>query len=167
MLPRISREEAIEQGLPRFFTGIPCRKGHVSQRYTCNRWCVTCNGLSKKNWHNRQPKTRKQKYDKQWIANNPAKRKATKQRHLRKLKMDVIKIYGGKCKCCKEKEPLFLTVDHVNGDGKDHRKEIVGQAFYRYLRKLGKPDTRFQLLCFNCNIAKSLFGVCPHQRNKT
>lgn len=102
-------------------------------------------------------------YDKDWIVKNPDKHKANKQRHLRKLKLDVIQIYGGKCKCCGEEEPLFLTIDHVNNDGKDHRKEIVGQAFYRYLRNLGKRDPRYRLLCFNCNIARSLFGVCPHQ----
>lgn len=161
---RISREKAQTSGLVRFFTGKPCAKGHVAEQYTSNRWCVICSAISKKDWHNKQPKDRKREYDKQWVADNPERHRATKQRHLRKLKLDVLKIYGNECKCCGETEPLFLTIDHVDNDGKTHRKEIVGQAFYRHLRDLSKPDKRYQILCFNCNIAKSLFGVCPHQR---
>lgn len=166
MSKKISQAKARKLGLTRFFTGKPCAKGHVAEQYVSNRWCVVCNKESKQNWHNRQPSERKREYDKQWAANNPEMLKAAKQRHLRKLKMSVIGIYGGECRCCGEKEPLFLTIDHVDNDGKDHRKEIVGQAFYRYLRNLGEPDRRFQLLCFNCNIAKSLFGTCPHERGR-
>ena len=38
----ISREMAIRKGLPRYFTGLPCRNGHVAER-TLKKWeCVTC-----------------------------------------------------------------------------------------------------------------------------
>lgn len=167
MCKKIDLDTAKTAGLTRFFTGEPCRKGHVAERYVSNKWCVICNSTSKKKWSYKQPPERKRSYDKQWASNNPELRKATKSRHLRKLKMDVLNIYGNKCECCGESEALFLTIDHVNNDGKYHRKDMVGQAFYRYLRNLGVPDPRFQILCFNCNIAKSLFGSCPHARAKS
>ena len=40
--PVISRAEAKMRGLQRFFTGKPCRRGHVVERYTGNRNCIAC-----------------------------------------------------------------------------------------------------------------------------
>jgi hypothetical protein len=42
MLPIISREEAKERGLKRFFTGKPCKHGHVDERATVNGLCFEC-----------------------------------------------------------------------------------------------------------------------------
>jgi hypothetical protein len=39
----LSRSEAAESGLSRFYTGTPCREGHRSERYVSNRQCVACN----------------------------------------------------------------------------------------------------------------------------
>ena len=39
----LTREEAAKRGLPRFWTGRPCKLGHWSQRYVSNRQCVECN----------------------------------------------------------------------------------------------------------------------------
>ena len=38
----ITREQAREGGRKRYFTGEPCKNGHVSERYTCDRKCVEC-----------------------------------------------------------------------------------------------------------------------------
>jgi len=58
----------------------------------------------------------------------------------RKIKLEVIEAYGGKCQCpggCDVTDPDFLTVDHVLGDGAKHRKEsgLVGSAIYSWLRR--------------------------------
>lgn len=39
----ITRKEAIEQGLKRYFTGKPCKHGHVSERYVGGGRCCYCN----------------------------------------------------------------------------------------------------------------------------
>ena len=39
----ISRAEAAQCGLSRFYTGKPCRAGHVAERYVGNKHCVACN----------------------------------------------------------------------------------------------------------------------------
>lgn len=83
----------------------------------------------------------------------------------RKLRERVLDEYGRMCACCGETTPQFLTVDHVNDDGAEHRKTLggYGRAIYRWLEKEGFPkDGRFQLLCHNCNQAKGLYGECPH-----
>ena len=37
-----TRREARARGLPRYFTGLPCSNGHVSDRYTSQAKCVAC-----------------------------------------------------------------------------------------------------------------------------
>ena len=38
----MTRAEAIDRGLPRYFTGKPCIHGHVADRGTLNSACVVC-----------------------------------------------------------------------------------------------------------------------------
>lgn len=38
----ISRDEASDLGLKKYFTGKPCKYGHVSQRYVKGHLCVAC-----------------------------------------------------------------------------------------------------------------------------
>jgi hypothetical protein len=38
----ISRSEAAERGLTRYFTGVACTRGHVAQRYVVGYGCVAC-----------------------------------------------------------------------------------------------------------------------------
>lgn len=38
----ITRDEAISRGYKKYFTGKPCKNGHVSQRYVSTRGCKEC-----------------------------------------------------------------------------------------------------------------------------
>lgn len=38
----LSRQEAIASGLKRYFTGVPCRNGHIAERYALKSSCVEC-----------------------------------------------------------------------------------------------------------------------------
>jgi len=86
--------------------------------------------------------------------------------YWRQRRHEAIMAYGGyECRCCGETEPVFLTIDHINNDGAEHRKEI-GQSNSNLLTWLRKHDypNGFQVLCFNCNIGKSINdGICPHK----
>jgi len=98
--------------------------------------------------------------------NNPEKmRKINQWRNSRnrRLKELALVIYGeGKCTCCGEGIMEFLTIDHIDGGGKEHRKEIgMGNKIYHWLYKEAYPPG-FQVLCFNCNCAKGIYGKCPH-----
>lgn len=100
------------------------------------------------------------------------KREAEKSIRLNAiLREQVFAAYGGyKCSCCGETEPMFLSIDHVNNDGAEMRKNGVhsrgGSPFYQWLRKNGFPDG-FQVLCMNCNVGKHRNGgICPHKSSK-
>lgn len=83
----------------------------------------------------------------------------------------VFAAYGGyKCVCCGETEPTFLTLDHINNDGGEFRKTVLGKRTmagfhtYRWLLRNGCPPV-VQVLCMNCQHGKLMNkGVCPHQR---
>lgn len=38
----ISRDEAIELGLSKYFSGVPCKNGHVRERQTVYGNCLGC-----------------------------------------------------------------------------------------------------------------------------
>lgn len=83
------------------------------------------------------------------------------------VRAEVLSAYGGKCQCCGETQPEFLSIDHVNNDGAKHRLEVGnGASMYLWLKKKGFPKDGFQLLCFNCNLAKEFSGGCPHEKNR-
>lgn len=97
------------------------------------------------------------------------------------MKLAALQAYspGGvpQCACpgCPEKtgNTAFLTIDHIDGGGAKHRKELgskpascgllsgVSMALYYWLRDNNYPPG-FQVLCFNCNSAKHHLGACPH-----
>lgn len=89
----------------------------------------------------------------------------------KKLRKETFEAYGGPvCTCCGENEPDFLVIDHINGGGGAHRRQLreeglnaTGGRFYSYLKQQGYPEG-YQVLCFNCNHGKELQGGCPHQR---
>lgn len=95
-------------------------------------------------------------------ANRPAiLLQRTEQR--KRLRLAAIEAYGGKCTCCSEATIAFLAIDHINGGGQKHMKEIGGPSnFMCWLRKNDYPPG-FQILCHNCNMAKGLYKSCPHQ----
>ena len=94
----------------------------------------------------------------------------TKQGRARlwaRRKAELLAAYGGQCECCSEQQPLFLTLDHVNGRPPEHRKAggsyKSAQALVPTLRRLGWPSD-YRLLCWNCNCGRQLNnGVCPHK----
>lgn len=71
---------------------------------------------------------------------------------------------GGACACCGETTKEFLSVDHVQQDGAEHRRQLDNQTsrLHYELRRLGYPKDRFRLLCMNCNCSLGRYGYCPH-----
>lgn len=60
----------------------------------------------------------------------------------------------------------FLTIDHIKGDGSEHR--MVGlnknaKHLYAWLAQQGFPKDAFRLLCFQCNYLRGRRGACPHK----
>lgn len=85
------------------------------------------------------------------------------------VKIKIIEGYGGKCACCDESSIEFLTIDHINNDGAEDRRQNgnkSGGKLYRWLIKNDFPKENYQILCYNCNYAKGFFGYCPHNKPK-
>jgi len=87
-----------------------------------------------------------------------------------KAKDSVFNVYGGYvCACCGETEKDFLTLDHINGGGCKHRREMGNGKYLagavatvRWAIKNNFPSI-FQILCYNCNASKHKNGVCIHK----
>ena len=69
----ITLKSAIEKGLPRYFTGKPCKRGHLSERYVKGYHCVECG----------------KERSKEWIKNNPEKRSASLREYVERNKAAV------------------------------------------------------------------------------
>jgi 5-methylcytosine-specific restriction endonuclease McrA len=82
----ILRKHARAQGLPRYFTGKPCKRGHVAERYTRNLTCVMCDFEKQRSdpWHKKNPE-RHLARGRAWASANPEKRKAWAAAHREEL----------------------------------------------------------------------------------
>lgn len=98
------------------------------------------------------------------LQDDPARIKANLAAMRKRNKEQAYEAYGNQCACCGESEVLFLTLDHVDNDGGEHRKQIRStDRLYVWARKNGYPPN-LQLLCWNCNLGKYRNGgACPHQ----
>jgi hypothetical protein len=64
------------------------------------------------------------------------------------------------CACCAESHLEFLSLDHINGGGHQHRRTV--RHVYPWLIKNNYPPG-YRVLCLNCNFALGIFGYCPHK----
>jgi hypothetical protein len=90
---------------------------------------------------------------------------AREKRWRVKLKRQMIEGYGGKCVCCGDSHPEFLTIDHIGGRNPDNHpwSKRAGTGIYAKLKRLGWPRDKYRLLCMNCNFAIRWGETCPHE----
>lgn len=72
--------------------------------------------------------------------------------------------YSRSCRCCGNSYLPHLSIDHINGRGAEHRKQI-GHKLVSWLIANDFPPG-FQILCNNCNMAKHWLGRCGCQDNR-
>lgn len=77
----------------------------------------------------------------------------------REARLAALQAYGNECVYCGENCEVFLTIDHKNNDGAEHRRSVGrgSTQVYVWLRKNNYPEG-FQILCYNCNCAKARIG---------
>lgn len=168
ILQSVSNKECATEG---------CNREAAPQRKICYR-CKSAKFQAKnpeyfKNWqrvhHQRltaEQKARKLETNNRWREENKERVDKARRERYKNTKSKIIQHYGGKCECCGEHELVFLTIDHKDGNGAAHRREIGGSnRFYSWLIKEGFPPG-FRVLCFNCNFAEH-WGGCPHGRADT
>ena len=134
-----------------------------SKRHRQNNWDSAKAAQYK--WRTENPE-KWQENQKRWREKHQNEYMAEKRSKNKDL---VFSHYGKVCACCGETELMFLSIDHVNNDGAEHRRSLKGQignggsSFFDWLVRSGFPEG-FQTLCRNCNWGKHVNGgVCPHQ----
>jgi len=64
----ITRKEALKRGLTRYFTGKPCKHGHMVERYTKSSNCVVCRSQTRKAQYDKDPERERQRV-REWHRN--------------------------------------------------------------------------------------------------
>lgn len=114
--------------------------------------CLICNKERVNEWVSRQDQNSFKKM-----------RREISIKYVEALKFEVMNHYGP-CYCCGEDKLAFLTIDHIRGNGRQHRKEIgmLGYRFYVWLKNSRYPE-EFRTACANCNMATRFGKICPHK----
>lgn len=108
------------------------------------------NSLINKDW---------QKYASLWTrkTNFLSRKSRLTQVGYHECRMKSLIHYSGgtpKCANCGVEDERVLTFDHLNNDGKKHRKEVGLSMVYWMVKNKFPPI--FQVLCHNCNWLKEL-----------
>lgn len=129
----------------------------TSSKDGLHRWCKLCKNSHKTEWaaDNQQHVF---DYQRQWNDDNRKHVNAYQRKLNAAAREAVLNHYGRVCICCNSTKRL--TIDHINGNGGEHRRELFGSeknassgAFYRWLIKNNFPDG-FQTMCQPCNASK-------------
>ena len=79
----ISCREAERRGLKHYFTGKPCRHGHIAQRYVANNKCVTCTVERVIAWQRANPEKKRAKQRRYDAKRTPEQKLAESKRDHR------------------------------------------------------------------------------------
>lgn len=166
----ITRNQARIKRLTQYFSGRPCPYGHVTWRMLSTGACVECKKVRLKRYF-KSPKGRSTRTRINARFNATEARRTIRKNSRVKLRCEVIDYYSrGKnvCACCGEFHVELLTIDHIKGGGRQHRKQIKsnGFGFYEWLKRQNFP-AGYRVLCFNCNFGEHVYGQCPHKRKLT
>lgn len=118
-----------------YYTGKPCRRGHIDKRFTANGCCYTCSLAKVQKWREENPehlakieksrwknnKEKRKKDFKRWAQNNKAKLSAkTSKRRADEIQatpawVNLAEMRDYYLKCAKQKllSGIDYTVDHI------------------------------------------------------
>lgn len=124
----LSRADAKQRGLRRYFTGLPCLRGHVTERSVSSARCMTCaNDDQRKHYSNGMYQS--VRYKQQRCRNARASR-LKNWYGLTHTDYDcMVRSQNGKCAICQLVPESKLRVDH------DHSTNLIRG-----------------LLCHHCNL---------------
>lgn len=115
-LPR-THQEALQLGEKRYFTGRPCKNGHIAYRVTANKNCAKCNREGVNKWReNNREKARKNVYT--WRKNNVERFRAHRDA-WRAKKYNVTRERPDVCEICGQPPSgkRRLCLDHCHKSG--------------------------------------------------
>jgi hypothetical protein len=136
----VSRQEAIEQGLKKYFTGKPCKYGHISERTTHNWQCVQCKREFDRNNLKAKERT-KQRY--QENAEEIKRKRREKYAENREKEIHTTKEYQRKNRelvLAKKKQFHEKNRDRLIAECRDYYRQHKEQAaeFHKKYREANK-----------------------------
>jgi hypothetical protein len=119
----VSRKEAKEKGLTRYFNGVPCPKGHITEKLVSNYTCVKCTKEKALLWEE-QNKERSRNHKNSWVRRNLSKVLATTRKYQANKKQRIpnwvskedlwlLKEAYDLCKLRSEMTNIKHNVDHI------------------------------------------------------
>lgn len=91
-MDKISCKSAKEKGLPRYFTGKPCKYGHIAERRVIDRGCVVCSSENTARHRGRNPNSMRE-VAKRYRQKHPERVKAAKERYNAENKESIAEYY--------------------------------------------------------------------------
>lgn len=89
----ITCKEAIARGLKRFFSGKPCKHGHIAFRKTSNNTCLECIRIAAK-LYRYKTREKQRENERNWRLKNSAYARAVKAANQRKRRARLRKALG-------------------------------------------------------------------------
>lgn len=109
-------------------------------------------------------KEKRKEYSRQYTQNHREECRLQHKKVNAALKLVILTHYSlsapPSCSRCGLTDIDILTIDHINGGGNEHRRQIAllgSSNLYRWLQNNNFP-LGFQVLCFNCNVKKRMVG---------
>ena len=173
-------EKKVKKEIPIIITEKVCTKcktlKSIEQYHVTNRknkkytmpYCKLCSNEANKNNRIKYKEKNNISYSTVWGSNNKDKKSAFDKTTRLKLKQKLVEGYGGKCTCCGEYRIEFLTLEHLNRDGKEHKLALTGKTkcgssiLYKDVINRNFPP-EYTILCFCCNHSQSKGTPCPHK----
>lgn len=162
----VSRKEAIERGFTNYFTGKPCKRGHVTKRNVASLSCLLCAREAHMRWTNANRELGRERYRKRYWS-DPAFRKKVSDygKWYRKNRSQVARATRQNCKAKRRKALGSHTKDDIKEICKLQRNKcaicrvsIKKKYEVDHIVALSKGGTNFrqniQLLCKPCNRRK-------------
>ena len=119
-------------------------------------WCKACGRETQRRYRQKNPERARERsrrwheenrdraaaYGRRWVQENPDRARELPRLRRERLRTAVFDHYGQACACCGTAENL--SIDHVNGDGTEHRMELFGSSnvstgMYLWLIRNGFP----------------------------
>lgn len=104
----ISRKEARTRGFERYFTGEPCKRGHVAPRNAITGKCTECRFPSADKWR---------EYNSRWKAKYPGREQEVKYRYRYGVELSELPAKPVNCDVC-GKPHKKIVLDHCHSSGK-------------------------------------------------
>jgi 5-methylcytosine-specific restriction endonuclease McrA len=156
--PIVTRAAAKAAGTKRYFTGKPCKRGHVSEYYTSIAQCVACSRAQTYEWLAANPE-RWDEARKQWVAANTQRineqgaawREAHPEQRQETLKLWRLKNkekHSGQRKARRKANP---NVYRAHAENRRARKLAAGGSYTA--QQIDNLEVLQRHKCANCSIS--------------